>query len=87
MRDPPEAPAQAPPDALHLYLYGIEEPLLRSAMEPAGLASEVWPTDRLQEADAVLALRSKLTQVLTVTVRPHVTALLHHSVVHRSCLT
>lgn len=59
----PDVPRGPAPHALQVYLFGIEEGVLRGVMTPLGLAGQVWPTDRLQDAHAVLALRTKLTAV------------------------
>lgn len=40
-RSLPEAPPTPPPHALQVYLFGIEEPLLRSVMGPLGLSGQV----------------------------------------------
>lgn len=63
----PDTPRGPPPHALQVYLFGIDEGVLRGVMTPLGLAGQVWPTDRLQDAHAVLALRTKLTAVRALT--------------------
>lgn len=55
---------QAPPqDALRVFAYGIEEPAIQEAIQALKLGEALWLTPRVHDADAILALRSKVKQV------------------------
>jgi hypothetical protein len=57
---PAAAPAQ---DALHLYSYGLDEHAVAAAVDAMKLGEALWLTERIHDADAILALRSKVKQV------------------------
>jgi hypothetical protein len=52
-----------PPDALHIYPYGLDEVALTAAIDSLKLGQALWITERIHDADAILALRSKVKQV------------------------
>jgi hypothetical protein len=54
------APAQ---DALHIYSYGLDEHAVAAAVGAMKLGEALWLTERIHDADAILALRSKAKQV------------------------
>lgn len=56
------APAMPAPDALHLFAYGIDEASVTAAIESVRLGESLWLTERIHDADAILALRSKVKQ-------------------------
>lgn len=58
------APAVPAPDALHLFAYGIDEASVTAAIESVRLGEALWLTERIHDADAILALRSKVKQVV-----------------------
>ena len=54
------APAQ---DALHIYSYGLDDHAVAAAVDAMKLGEALWLTERIHDADAILALRSKVKQV------------------------
>lgn len=56
------SPSAPPPDALHLYAYGIDEDAVAAAIDSMKLSDALWLTEAMHDADAILALRSKVKQ-------------------------
>lgn len=54
------APAQ---DALHIYSHGLDDHAVAAAVDAMKLGEALWLTERIHDADAILALRSKVKQV------------------------
>eukprot|EP00798_Chlamydomonas_sp_ICE-L_P004807 gene4807-34561_t len=55
------APAQSSGSALRLFKHGIDDLRLFKALEQAGMAGRVLVVDRLEDADAVIATRKKIS--------------------------
>lgn len=52
-----------PPDALRIFAYGLDEPAIQAVIDSLKLDEALWLTPRLHDADAIMALRSKVKQV------------------------